>query len=403
MLPFSLLSISSHKKTESPKTPNNKAICTDLVAENGNWKNWYTDITTFAPIFRPATDDELRGIINNSKRFGCTIRMMGARHSEDGMVMQRKEKDVVVISLASHTTQIEGWHDSIDAASSTFRIGAGKSWYDVSALIRPHGFVLNSCATGPFFSVGGVIANMVHGGGRKVGFMHDDIVKMLVLTSDGEFYEVEGDELKYWRSSAGQLGMIVAVQMKMHSEAIPFISGIDPTTGVPVIDQSKGGLAMEKERTTFASPANPEAFNLLIQQLSQKVFQTNALYDNAQFFYNFYTNTLAEYRANFSGPRFSGATGDFGNAEKAKSYDDATKRLAELNAEAAFTGGTLNELSEDYLCDIFCVPPTGPTGDGSQCIPIPSTFVPDQRLCKVPLEASAALSAYSLVSVSCMC
>jgi len=92
--------------------------------------------------------------------------MMGARHSWDGMVMQRNEKDVVVISLASHATEIEGWLNSIHRPeSSSFRIGAGKSWYDVSALIRPHGYVLNSRSAGAFFSVGGVIANIVHGGG----------------------------------------------------------------------------------------------------------------------------------------------------------------------------------------------------------------------------------------------
>jgi FAD/FMN-containing dehydrogenase len=97
------------------------------------------DITTFTPIFRPATDDELRRIVESSKMHGYTVRMMGARHSWNGMVMQRNEKDVVVISLTSHTTESEGWHNSIHPESSTFRIGAGKSWYDVSALIRPHG------------------------------------------------------------------------------------------------------------------------------------------------------------------------------------------------------------------------------------------------------------------------
>ena len=76
--------------------------------------------------------------------------MMGAASSQDGMVMQRKEEDTVVISLASHSTQVDGWQDSIDPLASTFRIGAGKSWFDVSSLIRPHGFVLKTRTAGAF-------------------------------------------------------------------------------------------------------------------------------------------------------------------------------------------------------------------------------------------------------------
>lgn len=67
------------------------------------------DITTFTPIFRPSTDAELRGIITSSKTHGCTIRMMGARQSWDGMVMQRNEENIVVVSLVSHATKVDGW------------------------------------------------------------------------------------------------------------------------------------------------------------------------------------------------------------------------------------------------------------------------------------------------------
>ena len=326
--------------------------------------------------------------------------MMGARHSQDGMVIQRTEEDAVVISLASHTTEIDGWHDSINPVSSTFRIGAGKSWFDVSALIRPNGFVLHSRTAGAYFSVGGVIANMVHGGGRTAEFMHDYVVKMLVLTSDGVFNEVEGEEeLKYWRSSAGQLGMIVAIEMKMHSEASPFIVGIDPATGSPVIDFTKGGLAMERESTEFQTPANESEFASFLGELSSKVYATNAMYDSSQFFFNLYTNSLFEYRSNFSGPRFSGAGGDFGDIEKAAKYDAATKALTEANADVAFTGGpVLPAMTVDTLCAILCMPPSGPFGDGSSCIQIPSQMVPGANLCEVEIEANAALSIATFVS-----
>jgi len=406
--------LKSKKKSKGPKAPkltkltksskmskaSKTSKCTKLVAENENWETWLPDITTFTPIFRPATDNELRRIIESSKKYGCTIRMMGARHSWDGMVMQRKEEDVVVISLASHTTEIEGWLDSIHPESSTFRIGAGKSWYDVSALIRPHGYVLNSRASGAYFSVGGVIANMVHGGGRATGFMHDDVVKMLVLISDGSFREIEGGELKYWRSSAGQLGMIIAIEMKMHSEAIPFVTGYNE--GQPTFDLEKGGLNMERERTVFPSPTNAVDFVQFISDLTSKIYQTHATYDSAQFFFDYYSNSLNEYRTNFSGPRFSGAVGSFPDAAKAAQYDAATKANVDIYPDVAFSGGDESSINEEILCATICVPPTGPDGDGSPCIQVPSTIQPGKLLCEVPLEISAVLSSQGQTQLDAM-
>eukprot|EP00588_Corethron_pennatum_P016216 CAMPEP_0194305364 /NCGR_PEP_ID=MMETSP0171-20130528/2816_1 /TAXON_ID=218684 /ORGANISM="Corethron pennatum, Strain L29A3" /LENGTH=829 /DNA_ID=CAMNT_0039056875 /DNA_START=176 /DNA_END=2665 /DNA_ORIENTATION=+ len=384
--------IKKWKKTEKPSSQNQS--CTNLIAENGDWKTWHADITTFTPIFRPKTDSELSGLVTSSEKHGCKVRMMGASSSQDGMVMQRKEEKVIVLSLASHTTDIESWQDSINEETSTFRVGAGKSWYDVSALIRPKGFVLKSRSAGAFFSVGGVIANMVHGGGRSTGFMHDDVVRMLVLTSDGNFKEVEGEDLQFWRSSAGLLGMIIAIEMNMHSEAIPYVIGIDPSTGKPILDVTKGGLVMEKERTLFERPETEAEFPGFISGIVEKVYTTHATYDTAQFFFDFFSNSLAEYRTNFSGKIFSGSTGPFADIEKAAAYKTHTEKLSEINNNVSFTGAEVLDLTEETICETFCLPPSGPppTGDGSPCEKIPSSSDPTKLLCEVPIEVSAALS-----------
>ena len=54
---------------------------------------------------------------------------------------------------------------------------------------------------------------------RTGGFLYSYVTKMLVMTSNGNVSEIEGDELKYWRSSAGQLGIILAVEMQLIREA----------------------------------------------------------------------------------------------------------------------------------------------------------------------------------------
>ena len=160
--------------------------------------------------------------------------------------------------------------------------------------------------------------------------------------------------------------------MKMHSETTPLVIGIDPRTGQPIYDMEKGGL--------------------VITDLIAKVYQTHATYDSVHFFFDFYTNTLAEYRTNFSGPRFSGADGPFPDVEKAAQYEGATQANTDMYADVAFTSSNLVPFSEDIVCAVLYVPPTGPIGDGSPCIQIPSSMVPGKLLCEVPLEVSAALS-----------
>lgn len=82
-------------------TKGTKAVidsCTHRVADQIGWSNWGGKVTTLAPVFRVKTDKDLRQIIKYSKKDGaCTVRVTGATHSEDGLVMQRGEKNVVLI------------------------------------------------------------------------------------------------------------------------------------------------------------------------------------------------------------------------------------------------------------------------------------------------------------------
>ena len=125
---------------------------TSLVVEDGSWTNWHVDITTFTPISHPTTDEDLPRI-NKSKDAWLyhPYDGGGAASSPDGIAMQCTEEDTAVISLASHSTQVDEWQDSIEPLASTIRIGAGKLWFDVSVLTRLRGFVLNSRSAGAYF------------------------------------------------------------------------------------------------------------------------------------------------------------------------------------------------------------------------------------------------------------
>ncbi|KAL3791290.1 hypothetical protein ACHAWO_000024 [Cyclotella atomus] len=211
--------------------------------------------------------------------------------------MQRTKEDVVLVSLVDHTPDDKACTPSVDAATGRVRLLVGQSWYDAIALYRHHGLVMPERTLGRFFSVGGVIANAVYGGSREGGSVHSHVSKMPVMTSDGKTSEIEGDELKYWRSSGGQLGVILAVEMKLVREA------------------DKGGtLAMKNDVQDFSSlfadvgsPTMNEVSNL-VGAVAQKVYSTIAAYDHNQFFFNYYySNQLVSFYTDFSGPPFNEA------------------------------------------------------------------------------------------------
>ena len=198
---------------------------------------------------------------------------------------------------------------------------------------------------------------------------------MLVMTSNGIVSEIQGDELKYWRSSGGQLGIILAVEMQLKSEI--------------ALGQS---LNMEQSNDNFISsfdnPSTPTPTEIgnLIGSVTAKVYQLIATKDHANFYYNMYTHDLASFYADFSGPPFTQALStQYANA--AQFY------LNNFGLNASFTGGTKIKLPND-VCDIFCDPP-----NVTPCVPIPSPSDPNKLLCQNPLEVAAAISTFVIESI----
>ena len=104
---------------------------------------------------------------------------------------------------------------------------------------------------------------------------------MLVVTSDGDFHVISNEaELVHWRSSLGQLGIIVVVEMKMRSESLPPIIGVNPTDGQPILDPIKGGLQMSRDTIPFVQPTDDVTTVQLIQNVTTQVFTTLARYDS---------------------------------------------------------------------------------------------------------------------------
>jgi hypothetical protein len=117
----------------------------------------------------------------------------------------------------------------------------GATYLDLYARNRPDGYFLPTQTAGWFFSLGGTIANSVHGGvfeggylqscpscnplrdwltwlahARRLTHAYADAKSMQVMFANGTVATLEEEaDLKMWRNSFGLLGIITAVEMQL--------------------------------------------------------------------------------------------------------------------------------------------------------------------------------------------
>ena len=200
--------------------------------------------------------------------------------------MQTKEKTTLVVSLAYHTTSDPNWQDALNAKKSNIRIGAGKTLLDLMTIARPSGFLLKTRTAGRLFSIGGVIANSVHGGGKGAGFFYEQVSGLLVMTFDGTIHEITvASDLSHWLCSTGLLGIILAAEIAL----IP-----------------DDGLQMLTDSTTFYPPSDIHSslFDEFIQNVTNKVYSLVSESTHVEFFFEPYTSTLTSLYTVNSGTPF---------------------------------------------------------------------------------------------------
>jgi UDP-N-acetylenolpyruvoylglucosamine reductase len=295
--------------------------CTKMVADQLGWTNWEEIISTNAAVFRPTSDDQLSKILTAASKKGCTVRISGATHSSDGLVMQRAESNIVLVSLADHQISNSAWRNRLDSDNNRVRIGAGQSLYQLLALIRPQGYLLPTRTSGRYFTVGGIVSNMVHGGGQGAGFLQEYVTSFLVMLANGQIKEISSEEeLLYWRSSAGLLGIILGVELQVVRDT---------------------GFAMKLD--TIDYNLNDPTF---IAQFVSDVYTKAAIYTHSEFFFNAYTGNLVVIGADNSGP--------IPDTPTLSGYSTAYETLIEEAGDVSFSGGP--KISIPNACAIIPEP-----------------------------------------------
>merc|ERR1712176_766094 len=103
-----------------------------------------------------------------------------------------------------------------DDGSQRATVNAGWTQLHLFKRTRPHGFFVPAQTAGYFFSIGGIVANSVHGGAYNEGFINEYVTRMRVMDWQGVIHIIDQEEeLRHWRCSFGLLGIILGVEFRL--------------------------------------------------------------------------------------------------------------------------------------------------------------------------------------------
>ncbi len=168
----------------------------------------------------PTNDATLAGYLVTAAANGCKVRIKGTAHSYDGLVVQKTELSVLVISLAFYVPPTP-WNNVLATGPNpSFRLGAGRTLLDLASIVRPQGYVLPTQTGGWFFSIGGIVSSPdVHGATFGAGRLAEQMTACRIMKADGTSVDItDSTELAAWRGSMGMLGIVTAVQIKLQQD-----------------------------------------------------------------------------------------------------------------------------------------------------------------------------------------
>jgi len=184
----------------------------------GRFKNWHDHVDTCAHWVMPKNDAALRELLEYARAKGYKVRIGGAGHSAAGLVTDGQDDRVLVLSLGEYIAPGEWEFGLRDMPDGSKRATANAGWTQANlyAKIRPLGYFVPAQTAGYFFSLGGLVANSVHGGSYLSGFIHSYATRLRVMTYDGAIRIIESeDEMRFWRNSFGLLGIILGVELQL--------------------------------------------------------------------------------------------------------------------------------------------------------------------------------------------
>ncbi len=144
------------------------------------------------PYLQPSSEEEIVQAVKSHD----SIRLVGAGHSfNPGLVTEQ-----ATMSLDRYTGILE-----LDREKRQARVRAGTRVRDISRLLLKEGLAFEALPSHDAQSIGGILSTDVHGTGKKLGFVSQQVVGLKIVDGRGEVHECRrGDDL--FRAAIGGIG-----------------------------------------------------------------------------------------------------------------------------------------------------------------------------------------------------
>lgn len=167
------------------------------VELQGVVRNWGDTITCNPRVVRAATPADVGAAINTSTS-GTGVRVAGGTHSWSGLICTN---ETLVV--------LEGCDMSLDGITLTASAACKVS--EAQQYLGERGRVLHGFGSIMKQTLGGSIMTSLHG--TQFDMFTDHLTALEAVLADGTATRVEGDDLKWWASSMGMLGVVTKVEI----------------------------------------------------------------------------------------------------------------------------------------------------------------------------------------------
>ena len=168
------------------------------VELQGVVRNWGDTVSCSPRVVRAGSPTDVAAAISTSES-GTGVRVTGSSHSWSGLVCTNE----TLVTLEWCDMALEG---------TTLKASAGCKVSEAQQFLGKKGRVLHGFGSIMDQTVGGAIMTSLHG--AQFNMFTDHLTALEAVLADGTTTGVEGDDLKWWASSMGMLGVVTQVEIK---------------------------------------------------------------------------------------------------------------------------------------------------------------------------------------------
>lgn len=166
------------------------------VELQGVVRNWGDTVACDPRVVRASTPADVAAAIGTSKS-GTGVRVVGGSHSWSGLICTN---ETLVV--------LEGCDMTLDG--TTFKASAACKVSEAQQFLGERERVLHGFGSIMKQTLGGSIMTSLHG--AQFDMFTDHLTALEAVLADGTTTRVEGDDLKWWASSMGMLGVVTKVE-----------------------------------------------------------------------------------------------------------------------------------------------------------------------------------------------